>query len=782
MRLTVILLSLISITNALNLIIKSDYSQLQKNLGPDGIGSFLHSIEELTSFVEYLDPARSHVQFDLLYYYNEYGCCNEKFFNMNRIGFIMSYANLCREDKLLLLNVDCIYNWLCSCNTSLHDVTFLLDKFPESNPLLKLTSYKNIEQTHVVGDWHNFKLSFPAKFSLLLDNALKHRHNLNFVSCIEVLFRFQILKPSDITTKHIKLVNAIAVDAYIQVRKDTKKRLKQCTGMILSPELRYNTFSSLEMFNMGLNIITLYKYKPSTSFFLKLQRKLKELIEIAQIHQEKIVSFLTKLEAFLIKLFALSVFDGSVIFEILKDLCELSKNQDEEGSGGDSMFMAIEFYSWIRDNLNYLGIEDKKIEKCLKQIYEVLSIIKNQKYREYFLQFLLFSSPSSESDTFKMFISNNYDSNWTSIELLKIYKNLSWFNVKEKTEFLKDFLKPEIRLNQLRKYSFRHKSYLSNPNRMIETYFDENSSISANLFNGVFNSLIDNELLVYPLEVQFSENISLEAIFKKVWIILGEYDNGFFRMPLEDDYKDSEMNIVEYVPLPWTHPNVLLAVGTLMTLALLHGIKLTGWSLKRELFDAVFKEIEMIPLVHDEDELYFEENHFINFYHTSDYSKSIMKHLNDPVTSDSTKLLLKQYETLSNFTKKSLKNYQKKIFNSNTLDDFDFRHALSEDVKVARLFLSIEEISAEDSMEVEENFQLNLLKRTKCDNYRMIFSNSYLWDSNDVDDSSNSNSTSLNYFDPEYMIKLQMVSLHLGLQPIIRYLKAEEAFNLIFIE
>jgi len=69
-----------------------------------------------------------------------------------------------------------------------------------------------------------------------------------------------------------------------------------------------------------------------------------------------------------------------------------------------------------------------------------------------------------------------------------------------------------------------------------------------------------------------------------------------------------------------------------MIFAALYGIKLTEWSLKRELFDSIFNEFNLTPIERsksDDGLVCFEEGHFLNFYTMNDYSISVENLLND---------------------------------------------------------------------------------------------------------------------------------------------------------
>ena len=279
--------------------------------------------------------------------------------------------------------------------------------------------------------------------------------------------------------------------------------------------------------------------------------------------------------------------------------------------------------------------------------------------------------------TFKKFIQNNYESEKPSNGLLRVFKKLSWIKCKNKVDFLKSFLSPDIRIKQLRRVSFNHPHLVQKQNE-IEIYFHENSIFTKKTFNRIFNSLLDNDLLVYPLKIDlsaspfvsesFKQNINLETILKKFWTFLGAHDNGFVNY-----HSDLPGYPSQFLPLPWIHPNVSLVMGCVMTLALLHGIKLTDWSPKREFFDSIFEDLTLKPieLVDDDDEsdidsnfCYFNEGHFLSFNGMVQYSLSISRLLKDDVVFIPLPVLSRQYKKLSAITKKWLKNYQNYLFSN----------------------------------------------------------------------------------------------------------------------
>ena len=622
------LLCIISSIDALKLTLKQDLSQLQEQLSPEEMGQFLHTIKDLPKLSEYLDPIRSPVPFDLLHYYNEYGCNEIRVFDMTRIRHIMSYGNLSREDKLLLLNGNCIQKWPGLLKIPHHDLNFFLNMIPESNPLLQVKNYENLKDANIDFNWSEVKKKYPEKLSIFLDIAARHREEFHFIPCIDKLFRWKIVSYSDFdATNRINLIGPIALDECIEANMDKANTRKQCIRMILSLTDNNNNFSERDLFYWSLNILTAFKYNWRNLSVLNIKGQFSKLFQSCRWHQVKIIAFLKDLEIFFIKFFETSVIDNEIITKTFRYLCKLPKwqeNDDEEEEEDifginaeapssvfrefDSMMMAIEFYTWLVQNSEIFGVEVKYKKKWLLIIHNSLTRRRDRRHRDYFMEFLAFPvlpAGSSNLYVFRKFVKHNYSKEKPSMKLLKVFKRLSWINCwSDMVDFLKNFLPFDLRINLLRRLSFDHRNNLISPSK-IEIYVDETTSFGDCIFNGVFNSLLDNELLVHPLEIDITaspilwgmlkDKTDLKSLLPKFWILLGSYNNGFVRYYDDsEDIKDGYS--IEYLPLPWTHPNVLLAIGCVMTLALLHGIKLTGWALNRELFDSIFEEINLAPI------------------------------------------------------------------------------------------------------------------------------------------------------------------------------------------
>ena len=832
-----------SLANSLKLTLKQDLSQLQEQLSPGEIGQFLHSIKDLPQLAEYLDPSRSPVHFDLFYYYNEFGCREARIFDMNRIRFIMTYGNLKREDKLVLLNGWCIINWPGLWTIPYSDLAFILATFPESNPLLQLKNQDTISDAMDLFDWKGYKEKYPERLSLFLDNAAKNREQFHYIPSIEKLFKWKIVNYQyfDIANR-VNLIGPSAIDACIGANTRSRKNRRDCSKMILNLTSNRNDVSERDLFYWSLNIVTVFKYDRGNVKLSDLKSQFSKLYKSCKWYQVEMITFLKKLETVFTEFFENYAFDHEAITGIFQDLCQVPKWEDTAdegeqdlvgfdnamytdrgdnvddstnvgysnsqsdlaGRGFDKMMMAIEFYLWlVRSNSEYFEIQEEYERKWLNMIQTSLSYQRTDpRYREHFMVFL--ASPmipgwTSSLEVFQRFIENNYTK--PSNDLLIVFRNLSWFNFKDKLNFLKGFLPLDIRLNQLKKLSFSNRNDLSNPST-IDIYFDENASFANALFDGFFNSILDNDLLVYPLRVdasssQFLSNVlnndyELAPLLKKFWHLLGSYNNGFAKYHPGSEYIDGYP--VEFLPTPWAHPNVLQVMGCVMTLAILHGIKLTGWSLNREFFDSIFKEFYLSPAYNVEEEggekrlVFFEEGPFLDLYSMKVFSISI-KELLENQNHEPSALLLSVYNDLSNFTKKCLKNYQMKLFDPTKESEFSFTEQHFEEIKISKLFRVIEDKTCSDdkesgagagSMDLDDkkSLQLDLLKSFEFEELDTSSINHYVKLLKDPENDEQTPTVVVDY--TAKMIKLQSIGLYLGLQPIIRHLTAEEAYKLLF--
>ena len=804
------LLSFTFSVNALKLTLKQDLSQLQEQLSPEEIGQFLHSIKDLPKLSEYLDPIRSPAPFDLLFYYNHYGCRESRVFNMDRIRFIMTYANLSRNDRLILLNGNCIINWPDLLEIPMYDLSFLLEMFPESNPLLQIETFETFEETSNVFDWKQLKKKHPQRLTLFLDKAAKYREEFHFVPFIDNLFHKKILNSSDFPASfdRIKLISPIAVGKCFEAKPRSKRKWKACKKMILVSRHNYNDFSSRDSFYWSLNILTVFIYHRDDATVEEIQSHLNLLLKSCKWYQVELISFLKNVSKLLSGLvFKSDEIDRNLITRMFEEMCKLKWSDEDDGiieesheqlptsswsDSSDSILMAVEFFNWIERNSQIFKVSKTKLKKWLKLIHSGLAKRRNRKYRDYFVEFL------EEADiwTFKKFIQNNYESEKPSNGLLRVFKKLSWIKCKNKVDFLKSFLSPDIRIKQLRRVSFNHPHLVQKQNE-IEIYFHENSIFTKKTFNRIFNSLLDNDLLVYPLKIDlsaspfvsesFKQNINLETILKKFWTFLGAHDNGFVNY-----HSDLPGYPSQFLPLPWIHPNVSLVMGCVMTLALLHGIKLTDWSPKREFFDSIFEDLTLKPieLVDDDEEsdidsnfCYFNEGHFLSFNGMVQYSLSISRLLKDDVVFIPLPVLSRQYKKLSAITKKWLKNYQNYLFSNEKTNDLFNAH--SDEVKISKLFRLIEDKTSISlgnlALNLKDKIDLQIMMLSLSDFEEISIFDVYSFLDQLVCDEDDEDEANLSAY-VDILFKFQSSSFFLGIQPLTRYLTSEEAYNMIFLQ
>ena len=654
------------------------------------------------------------------------------------------------------------------------------------------------------------KKKHPQRLTLFLDKAAKYREEFHFVPFIDNLFHKKILNSSDFPASfdRIKLISPIAVGKCFEAKPRSKRKWKACKKMILVSRHNYNDFSSRDSFYWSLNILTVFIYHRDDATVEEIQSHLNLLLKSCKWYQVELISFLKNVSKLLSGLvFKSDEIDRNLITRMFEEMCKLKWSDEDDGiieesheqlptsswsDSSDSILMAVEFFNWIERNSQIFKVSKTKLKKWLKLIHSGLAKRRNRKYRDYFVEFL------EEADiwTFKKFIQNNYESEKPSNGLLRVFKKLSWIKCKNKVDFLKSFLSPDIRIKQLRRVSFNHPHLVQKQNE-IEIYFHENSIFTKKTFNRIFNSLLDNDLLVYPLKIDlsaspfvsesFKQNINLETILKKFWTFLGAHDNGFVNY-----HSDLPGYPSQFLPLPWIHPNVSLVMGCVMTLALLHGIKLTDWSPKREFFDSIFEDLTLKPieLVDDDDEsdidsnfCYFNEGHFLSFNGMVQYSLSISRLLKDDVVFIPLPVLSRQYKKLSAITKKWLKNYQNYLFSNEKTNDLFNAH--SDEVKISKLFRLIEDKTSISlgnlALNLKDKIDLQIMMLSLSDFEEISIFDVYSFLDQLVCDEDDEDEANLSAY-VDILFKFQSSSFFLGIQPLTRYLTSEEAYNMIFLQ
>ena len=503
--------------------------------------------------------------------------------------------------------------------------------------------------------------------------------------------------------------------------------------------------------------------------------------------------------------------------------------ESESESDLDLMVLVVELYNWFESGIEFFEWDSSELEICLKLIYKFL-ITRKSSNPDFFLDFYLktFDKYASISFlravSFGKFIKINYDPKRPSHELLKALRKLSWSNDSLKLKnFLKNFLSLEVRSSFLRKLSFNHKKEIDYeiPSDIF-IFFDENKSINRNLFEGVYESLLENAVLIYPLKVEISSSgifqdiirnnsgyvLNLGVTLNKFWTILALHEYNFFR--LNEKFDNENNNEFVFIPNPWTHPNILFVAGCVMTLAYLHGIKLTSWSLKYSLFASIFN-LNLKPI--DSDFNLFDENedNSLAFYSLNDfigsfYSDAVNFTFEYASESGLEELLLIN-ESLKSKTTKILFKLQKK-FTSKFSDGTSDLDCEISDLWIGNKFLKLEnfsnlssesdlsenqqdlslpvfeEYSDRESVEIrdmEEEFEIEAAK-AEVNEYAETEASTIAKAEEQINVFESSSSLTEEIFDKNVeVVRLQLYSMFLGLQPLTRFLKTKEAYEAIFI-
>ena len=744
---------LLTKVNGIKLTLKQDLNKLQEQLEPEHIGQFLHSINDLPKLAEILDPSRSRLNFDLLFYYNHYGCCDEQVFNWKRITQILTYGGLSRYDRLILLNGNCIANWPGILTLELYNLRYLLSLLPEINPLL-LVSPSNCEEpltTDVIaGDAERWKVLIEAASS---------NWQFNFIPAIDLLFKKDLVGPEDFDISNFNLIGPEAIDSCFNNSKNLA-RTQLCYSLVFSPSIDYKQFKARDLFYRSLNIGIIIKYDSRVRLIKFLRTEFDKIFEACD--ELNVKSFIELFSKMISEYLMTDKIKNQTIFNIFKVLLE------------EEIFLAIEFYKWLELNLDSFGIDENYLNTViLKRV--LFKTISNQKLRkpDDFLNFIINKRRFCGSKCFQKFLQNNYDPVRPSNELIKAFRQLSWISGNdggfEMTKNLKKFLDFEFRISFLRKLSFDHPKNYEESSSIIEIYLNDTIPNNISMFNGVFESLMRNITLVYPLECEakvsgtlkglIKESIDLKTILQKFWDQLGSYANGFMKH-FDFDYEDGSE--LELVPNPWTHPNVLLAAGCCMTLALLNGIKLTGWQIKKSIFESVFKiDFTSISDV--------EESHFLMFYTINDYLSAI-EASNDSKLEEAIKDLLEVTRSLSPVTRKALKNFRNNLLKKNQYGFYSLKPESDQiwSSKIFQLLNDIETTTLSDTI-------------LKDSDSLMTFLNPYVMEITPIDDDLVLlTSESSNLISERDSARIQIYSLFLGLQPLTRFLDSDEAYNTIF--
>lgn len=791
--LQIIFFALLLQTDALKLTLNQDMTEIPRKLEPEEIGQFLHSIKDLPKLAEYLDPSRSPVNLDLLFFYNSYGCTEKRIFNWERISFIMTYGGLSRADRLILLNGECLMKWPDLFSVKKPDLTFLLSIIAESNPLLQ------IDESNNLNFWKRMRrLDRNGTWSALIQAAQFNVH-LNFIPQITRLFKEKIIGPADLSPNgnyKCGLIGPELVESCFLASRKLSKR-QECSAMILGPSR--NQFSARDLFFWSLNIATVSKYDPSVRNVLRLRGHFDKLIELCQWHEVQVIYFLKQFSSLILHQIKKNSIDSEHILNIFRTLCfddpQSPDPQAENENLLEPLLMSIEFYKWIDFNAEYYEIPAEVIKKSCKIIHLAIYTKKTLNNPDLYLKFLSSEPVGFNNHHFKKFLRNNYKPEKPTVGLLELFRKITWKNESSvgnvMASCIKSFLDLPVRLRLLRKRSFDHPSHFIE-NSSIELYFSEDSTIFTSIFEGVYEFLMEKYVLVFPLNVNVTQsafvngffNVStvtnLRVVLNKFWKCLGDFANGFFQVNFDQEIDSDFFKYAsEFIPNPWTHPNILLAAGCTMTLAILHGIKLEGWSIKKSLIEAIFKILFSPPSKpedFDEDADFNEnefdanghllEGNFIKFYNLTDFCDEIEAGINDEVISD-------VLDDLTSFpvedlTRKYLTNYQMNIIES----IYDPSERDSGSIWTSKIFLVLDSLNSSDDSASE------LYKRVKEQLTTSFNENQLksLWRQLNPRRSSSYKHDNCR----REMTRMQVYSLYLGLQPLTRFLKYQEAYELIF--
>ena len=780
--------SLVTVS-ALKLTLNQDLMELPRNLSPDEIGQFLHSIKNLPKLAEYLDPSRSRINFDLFFYYNNYGCGDVRVFNWDRINTIMTYGRLCRKDRLILLNGECLMNWPDLLKVEQrHNLSLLLELFPEINPLLQVAESDNLDFW-----WHKAALHRNGNLTLLLKKAQaqasKSGNNLNFIPHISRLFMEKLIRPEDlINPLEISPISLIGPDTieFCYSKLSLFRSKQKCSSIVFGKiNTNYIKFSAKDLFFWSLNMATAAKYDPKPD---RLRVEFDKLLRVCHRVQVHVIKFITEFG----KLILGDLKDSSVIvLDIFKYFCSTTETHDTELPAVvvDPMFLAAEFYKWSDSNKEHYNIPQKTLKKSAKLVHKTLSKRRSIVNSNYYLNFLVSTPIGFQVKPFREFLQNNFDPDEPSTELLKAFRNLSWSNDRlGMLNLIRSFLDVKVRTTFLRKVSFDHPNHYDSSSAM-SIYISDENPISQSIFEEVYETLLQNFVLVFPLKidvnassfsrefVNFSKLSDLKTILQMFWSLLASFPNGFFQYSTDEDADDDdEEEVAKFVPNPWTHPNILFATGCVMTLAFLHGIKLENWSIKRSIFNSAFSIILQPPTN------FKKEEHFLTFFTLNDFNDQMDSDLNIKTVSSGVQDLL-SFEK-QEITRKYLKNYQQKLLKSkkdtveeDSFESYDFSTS-AKDVWISKMFMAMELIDSKKTKNVSK-----ALRRYLPDfNYAQFESNMELLEKKLDDDEradSDLEDQRVDLLKVE-MAEAQIYSIYLGLQPLTRFLKAEEVYDTLF--
>jgi len=784
------------------LTLRQDLSELFKELSAEAIGQFLHSVNDLPGLVRILDPIQNLYNFDFSFYYNTYGCGDERVFNYTRIDSILMDVRLSKADRAILLNGECMSNWPGIFTISPYPLNRILDACPEANPLRYLG-----HRTHF--DWHKL---FAGNWGVLLDSAQKHpESSIHVRKAIGLMFKNRIISPDALKRIHYRLIDHVAVKSCLVDNSNSETGLNQCKTMIFEKVSMYHAFSTVDLFYWALNLATFrlhtyLHYSRGKIIFPLFNVQFNGLIAACPDEEIEMKLFLKRFK---------SIFDCKTNLMLYppnsKNISKVFKSftsKISQHSGIDHVFLMTELYTWFKSYFT-----------STESLSVVLNGMKDHTFSDPDAILTFFSNfRSSFHISFKRFITNNYDANKPlSLELFKALRRISWSNRLNKLSVvLKDFLSLDARLRFLKKFSFTHEDASDSGNICIFIQTDTVPFLRSFL-NGFYNHLIKENFIIFPLKVKLeshgllglhlkTENVPLKTFLQEIWKCLFMPEHNF--MFEDSENEDSDFFPTSFTPNPWTHPKVLYIMGQVMTLALLNGIKLRGVCLNKIIFDELFEKINLKSHVEEK------RDSFITFPRLEKFSKSILDKMacsEYEAKLDSFELLLDASKDFTPSFKRRIFDHQSKfkfilgrfqdgdvgIWSSERFKDYESHFLDSEDEEEEEM--ETEDVGSVIESEPAEQEEFNYGMEDDIDTYNDDTDRSVIHEcvynenvpyedqdsvsSNDPSSDKDKESDSDEFISARLnMAHLQLYSLYCGLHPIIRFLTANEAYTLLFKE
>jgi hypothetical protein len=789
--------------HAIKLSLKQDLSVLMKQLSPKHIGQFLHSINDFSGLAAILDPDQKQYNFDFSVYYNIYGCSDIRIFNYTRIdAILLSFHRLTKKERLLLLNGECLANWPGMLKLDPFQMQRILQACPEANPL----PFYLMKKTFV---WDRL-LKSPT-WHTLLESAHQNRHlNHTFKDTITGLINIGLINQSAIPSNIFGLIGPETVKSSFSI--SYSKRNYRSTFKMVSEKLDlYSQFLPTDLFYWALNLGVCMDYAltsgkpPRYDLFTQ---HFNALIEACPNGSSGIKLFLKRFSHFILSK-KLTRSTSSFL-----NICNIFESFQGEDFNNRALLL-IELQNWFESNARFISQNAGSLKGTSLLIYDA---IKGHVFPEpdKFLDFFLNSKSNSgklNRSSFKKFIGLNYETD--SSALLGSLRTISWSNHSWRlTLILKNFLTLPARLQYLKKSAFSHTdmSEAHASSGALHLFIDDGFlPFGKGFFSEFCSALLEQTSIFYPFEVKFSsagllgrllgnkqEPVPIETVLQEFWINLLSYDNNFMFPSNEYDREDEETFPNSFIPCPWTNPNVLFAAGCVMTLALLHGVKLHGACLLKSVFVDIFENINLRP-TDMFDSTTPEPGRFIGFPQLNLFSKSILlKQDNHENSLESIKIFLEASADFTSEFQERIFTYQCKFKFNEWIENrqVDINIWGGEEFLDYEGFYVPEDVAADDSetgsSTIMSDGEIN--DEGSNDSYGMeddagIIHESVPDTSEDADDENEDLETFINSNPPTSeaplrakldMARLQIYSLYCGLHPAIRFLTANEAYEMLF--